>query len=65
MADWVESTAARPNGVCKVNGMFGNVFFENGLSRVGRTSSQRYDGRAGSPLRVRKERFSDYFYSDM
>ena len=48
-ADWVDSTAARPNGVCEVNGMFGSVFFADGLLCVGRTSSQRFDGQQARP----------------
>ena len=50
---------------CKDDGMFGSVFFADGLSCVGRTSSQRYDERAGSPLRVRKDGFYDYFHCEM
>ena len=46
----VGACPARPNGLCKDDEMFGTVSVADGLSCVGRTSSQRYDGRAGSPL---------------
>ena len=53
----VGACPARPNGVSEVNGMIGDMFFPNELSCDGHTSSQRFDGRAGSPLRGRKGGF--------